>query len=85
MGKTRGLFKTISDTKRTFHAKMGTKRQKWYGPNRAEDIKKTWQHYTEELYKRDLNDTDNHESVINLCVIASTVHELRTSRCSSWV
>ena len=51
----------------------------------AEDINKRWQEYTEELYKRDLNDTDNHESVINLCVIASTVHELRTSRCSSWV
>ena len=64
MGKTRGLFKTISDTKRTFHAKMGTKRQKWYEPNRAEDIKKTWQHYTEELYKRDLNDPENHNGVI---------------------
>ena len=51
----------------------------------AEGIKKRWQEYTEELYKRDLNDTDTHNSVINLCVIASTIHEPRTSRCSSWV
>ena len=51
----------------------------------TEDIKNRWQEYTEELYKRDLNDTDNHDSVITSCVIASTVHEPRTSRCSSCV
>ena len=50
----------------------------------AEDIKR-WQEYTEELYKRDLNDTDNHDSVITCCVIASIVHERRTSRCSNGV
>ena len=49
MGKTTDLFKKIRDTKGTFHAKMGTIRQKWYGPNRSRDIKKRWQEYTEEL------------------------------------
>ena len=56
MGKTRDLFKTIRDTKGTFHAKMGT--------TEAEDIKKRWQEYTEELYKKDLQDPDNHDGVI---------------------
>ena len=55
VGKTRDLFKKIRDTKGTFHAKMGTIRQKWYGPNRSRDIKKRWQEYTE-LYKKDLHD-----------------------------
>ena len=65
MGKTRDLFKKIRDTKGTFHAKDGlNKGQKWYGPKEAEDIKKRWQEYTEELYKKDLHDPDNHDGVI---------------------
>ena len=60
MGKIRDLFKKIRDTKGTFHAKMGTKKgQKWYDLTEAEDIKKRWQEYTEELYKKDLHDQDN--------------------------
>ena len=65
MGRTRDLFKKIRDTKGTFHAKDGlNKGQKWYGPKEAEDIKKRWQEYTEELYKKDLHDPDNHDGVI---------------------
>ena len=65
MGKTRDLFKKIRDTKGTFHAKMGTiKDRNAMDLTEAEDIKKTWQEYTEELYKKDLHDTDNHDSVI---------------------
>ena len=60
MGKTRDLFKKIRDTKGTFHAKIGTIKDRNYGPNKGKDIKKRWQEYTEELYKKDLNDTDNH-------------------------
>ena len=64
MGKTRDLFKKIRDTKRTFHAKMGTiKDRKSMDLTEAEDIKKMWQEYTEELYKKDLNDPDNHDGV----------------------
>ena len=63
MGKTTDLFKKIRDTNGTFHAKMGTIRQKWYGPNRSRDIKKRWQEYTE-LYKKDLKDLNNHDGVI---------------------
>ena len=64
-GKTRDLFKKIRDTKGTFHAKMGTIKDKnCMDPTEAEDIKKWWQEYTEELYKRDLHDQDNHDSVI---------------------
>ena len=64
MGKTRDLFKTIRDTKGTFHAKMGTiKDRNGMDPTEAEDIKK-WQEYTEELYKKDLHDPDNHDGVI---------------------
>ena len=64
-GETRDLFKKIRDTKGTFHAKMGSINDR-NGTNltEAEDIKKRWQEYTEELYKKDLNDTDNHDSVI---------------------
>ena len=55
MGKTRDLFKKISDTKETFHAKMGRiKDRNGMDLTEAEDIKKTWQEYTEELYKKDL-------------------------------
>ena len=65
MGKTRDLFKKITDTKGTFHAKMSTiKDRNDMGLTEAEDIKKRWQEYTEELYKKDLQDPDNHNSVI---------------------
>ena len=65
MGKTRDLFKKIRDTKGTFHTKMGSKRDRnGMDLTEAEDIKKRWQEYTEELYKKDLHDLDNHDSVI---------------------
>ena len=65
MGKTRNLFKKIRDTKGTFHAKMGTvKDRNGMDLTEAEDIKKRWQEDTEKQYKKDLNDPDNHDSVI---------------------
>ena len=65
MEKTRNAFKKIRDTKGTFHAKMSTiKDRNGMGLTKAEDIKKRWQEYTEELYKKDLNDLDNHDGVI---------------------
>ena len=65
MGKTRDLFKKIRDTKGTFHAKMGTvKDRNGMDLTEAKDIKKRWQEYTEELYKKDLHDPDNHDGVI---------------------
>ena len=65
MGKTRDLFKKISDTKGTFHAKMGTiKNKNGMDLPEAEDVKTRWQDYTEELYKKDLHDPDNHDGVI---------------------
>ena len=61
MGKTRDLFKKIRDTKRIFHTKMGTiKDRNGMDLTEAEDIKKRWQKYTEELHKKDLHDPDNH-------------------------
>ena len=65
MEKTRDLFKKIRDTKGIFHAKMGSIKDR-NGRNLigAEDIKKRWQEYTEELYKKDLHDQDNHDGVI---------------------
>ena len=65
MGKIRDLFKKIRDTKGTFHAKMGSKKYR-NGMNltEAEDIEKRWQEYTEELYKKDLHDPDNHDGVM---------------------
>ena len=64
MGKSRDLFKKISDTKGTFHAKMGSiKDRNGRDLTEAEDIKKRWQEYTEELYKKDLHDQDNHDGV----------------------
>ena len=65
MGKTRNLFKKIRDTKGIFHAKMGSIKVR-NGMDRieAEDIKKRWQEYTEELYKKDLHDPDNHDGEI---------------------
>ena len=65
MGKTRGLFKKIRDTEGIFHAKMGSiKDRNGRDLTEAEDIKKRWQAYTEELYKKDLHDPDNHDGVI---------------------
>ena len=65
MGKTRDLFKDIRDTKGTFHAKMGTiKDRNGMDLTEAENMKKRWQEYTEELYKKDLHDSDNHDGVI---------------------
>ena len=65
MVKTRALFKKIRDTKGTFHVKMGTiKNRNGMGLIEAEGIKKRWQEYTEELYKKDLQDPDNHDGVI---------------------
>ena len=65
MGKTRDLFKKIRDTKGTFYAKMGSiKDRNGMDLTEAEDIKKSWQEYTEELYKKDLHDPDNHDDVI---------------------
>ena len=65
MGKTRDLFKKIRDTKGTFHAKMGLiKDRNGVDLTEAEDIKKRWQEYTEEWYKKGVHDTDNHNGVI---------------------
>ena len=65
MGKARDLFKKIRDTKGPFHAKMGSiKDRKSMYLTEAEDIKKRWQEYTEELYKKDLHDSDNQDDVI---------------------
>ena len=65
MGKTRDLFKKIRDTKGTFHAKMHKiKERSDMDLTEAEDFKKRWQEYTEELYKKDLHDPDNHNDVI---------------------
>ena len=66
MEKTRDLLKKIRDTKGTFHAKMGTtKERNDMDLTKAEDIKKKWQEYTEELYKKDLHDPDNHNGMIS--------------------
>ena len=65
IGKTRDLFKKMRDTKGTFHAKMGTiKDRNGMDLTEALDVKKRWQEYTEELYKRHLNEPDNHDGVI---------------------
>ena len=65
MGKTRDLFKKIRDSNGTFHSKMGSiKDRNGMDPTEAEDIKKRWQEYTEELYQKDLHDPDNHNGVI---------------------
>ena len=65
MGKTKALFKQIRDTKGTIHAKMGTiKDRNAIDLTEAEDTKKRWQNYTEELYKKDLHDPDNHDGLI---------------------
>ena len=65
MGNARNLFKKIRDTRGTFHAKMGSiKDRNGLDLTEAEDIKKRWQEYREELYKKDLHDPDNHDGVI---------------------
>ena len=65
MGKTGDFFKQIRDTKGTFHARMGSvKDRNGMDPIEAEDIKKRWQEFTEELYKKDLHDPDNHDGMI---------------------
>ena len=65
MGKTRDLFKKIRDTRGIFHAKMGSiKDRNGMDLTEAEDFKKRWQEYTEELYKKDLHDQENHDGVI---------------------
>ena len=65
MGKTKDHFKNIRDTKGTFYAKMGSiKDRNGMDLTEAEDIKKRWQEYTEELYKKDLHDQDNHDGII---------------------
>ena len=65
MGKTRDLFKIFRDTKGSFHAKLGTiKGRNGVDLTEAEDIKQKWQEYTEELYRKDLHEPDNHDGVI---------------------
>ena len=64
MGKTRDLFKKIGDIKGAFHARMGMITNKTVRPNRSEEMKKKWQEYTEELYKKSLNNLDNHNGVV---------------------
>ena len=67
MGKTKDLFKKITDTKGTFHAKMELiKERNGMDLTEAEDIKKRWQEYTKKLYKKDLHDPDNHNDVITI-------------------
>ena len=89
MGKTRDLFKKVRDTKGTFHAKMGSiKDRNGMNLTEVEDIKK-WKEYTEELYKKDLHDSDNHDDVItNLeteileCEIKWALESITTNKAS---
>jgi len=90
MGKSRALFKKIRDTKGTFHAKMGTiKDRNGMDITEAEDIKKRWQEYTEELYKKDLHDPDNHDGVITIlepdileCEVKWALESITTNKAS---
>ena len=78
MGKTRDLFKKMRDTKGIFHAKMGSiKDRNGMDLKEAEDIKKRWQEYTEELYKKDLHDPDNHDGVITHLELDIPEHEVK--------
>ena len=88
MGKTRDL-KKIRDTKGTFHAKMGSiKDRNGMDLTEAEDIKKRWQEYTEELYKKDLHDPDNHNVIIDLqpdileCEVKWALESITTTKAS---
>ena len=88
MGKTRNLFKKIRDTKGTFHAKMGSiKDRNGMDQTEVEDIQKRWQEYTEELYRNDLHDPDNHNGVITYlepdileCEVKWALGSITTSR-----
>ena len=90
MGKTTALFKKIRDTKRTFHAKMGSIKDKnGMDLTEAEDIKKRQQEYTEDLYKKDLHDPDNHYGVITHlqpdilpCEVKWTLRSITTNKAS---
>ena len=90
MEKTKEHFKKIRDTKGTFHAKMGSiKDRNCMDLTQPEDIKKRWQEYTEELYKRDLHDPDNHDGVIiHLepdileCEVTWTLESITTNKAS---
>ena len=88
MGKTRDLFKNIRDTKGPFHAKMGSiKDRNGRDLTEAEDIKKSWQEYPEELYKEDLHNPDNHDGVITdlepdilKCEVKWTLESITTNK-----
>ena len=90
MGKTRDLFKKIRDTKGTSHAKMGIiKDRNGMDLTEAEDIKKMWQEYMEELYKKDFHDPDNHNGVITLlepdileCKVKQALGSITTNKAS---
>ena len=86
MGKTRDCFKKIRDTKGTFHAKMGIiKDRNGMDLTEAEDLKKRWQEYTEELYKKDLHDQDNHDGVepdILECEVKWTLESITMNKSS---
>ena len=89
MGKTRDLFKKIRDTKGTFHAKMSSvKNRNGFDLTEAEDIKKRWQEYTEELYKKDLHDPDNHGVITDLepdileCEVKWAIGSITTNKAS---
>ena len=89
MGKTRDLFKKIRDTKGTFHAKIGIIKDKnGMDLTETEDIKKRWQEYTEELYKKDLHDPDNHGMITHLelaileCEVEWALGSITTSKAS---
>ena len=89
MGKTRDLFKKIRDTKGTFHAKMGSiKDRNGIDLTEAEDIEKRWQEYIEKLYKKDLQDQDNHDGVIHLepdileCEVKWALESITTNKAS---
>ena len=90
MGKIRGLFKKISDTKGTFHAKTGSiKERNDMDLTEAEDIKKKWQEYTEELYKKELHDPDDHDGMVTHlepdileCEVKWTLGSITTNKAS---
>jgi len=89
IGKTTDLFKKIRDTRRTFHAKMGSiKDRNAMDLTEAEDIKKKWQEYTKELYEKDLHDSDNHGVIIHLepdileCEVKWALESMTTKKAS---
>ena len=89
MGKTRDLLQKIRDTKGTFHAKMGSiKNRNCMDLTEADNIKKRWQEYTEELYKKDLNDPDNHGVITHLepdileCEVKWALRNITTNKAS---